>query len=149
MKRLLRLLERTDTGSDNRILQERRAIAARGFGILYWGITILLLYRQFILDQPGERYLDIFLLWMVGNSYILFASFSWGTMGKIDLAWMATRIIPVIAAIILLLELLRGNVNSPSDAIASVVSSVVGAVPVFFVFYLLYWLWLKRHKPKN
>ncbi|MDI3481472.1 MAG: hypothetical protein PWQ97_1127 [Tepidanaerobacteraceae bacterium] len=47
---------------DERIIQEARKQNSLGFTILYFGILVILLYRQFILQEPISRYWDLSLL---------------------------------------------------------------------------------------
>lgn len=47
---------------DERIIQEARKQNSLGFTILYFGLLLDLLYRQFIIQEPISRYWDIALL---------------------------------------------------------------------------------------
>jgi asparagine N-glycosylation enzyme membrane subunit Stt3 len=55
---------------DERIIQEARKQNSLGFTILYFGVLLDLLYRQFILQEPVSRYWDLALLFF-GVTFIL------------------------------------------------------------------------------
>ena len=57
---------------DERIIQEARKQHSLGFTILYFGVLLDLLYRQFILQEPISRYWDLALLFF-GVTFILAA----------------------------------------------------------------------------
>jgi len=57
---------------DERIIQEAYKQNSLGFTILYFGLLLDLLYRQFVLQQPIARYWDLALLFF-GVSFILAA----------------------------------------------------------------------------
>lgn len=47
---------------DERIIQESRKQNSFGFILLYYGLLLVLLYRQFILQEPVSKYWDIAVL---------------------------------------------------------------------------------------
>jgi len=47
---------------DERIIHEARKQNSLGFTILYFGVLLILLYRQFIRQEPISRYWDLALL---------------------------------------------------------------------------------------
>lgn len=53
---------------DERIIMGKRKIQSQAFGLSFIGLWLILLYRQFILNQPISEYLDIFLL-TIGISF--------------------------------------------------------------------------------
>lgn len=55
---------------DERIIQEARKLNSLGFTILYFGILLDLLYRQFILQEHVSKYWDLALLFF-GVTFIL------------------------------------------------------------------------------
>ena len=55
---------------DERIIQEARQQNSMGFAILYFGVLIDLLYRQFILQEPISRYWDLALLFFGVTFYL-------------------------------------------------------------------------------
>lgn len=57
---------------DERIIEEARKQNSLGFTILYFGLLLDLLYRQFILQEPISRYWDLALLFF-GVTFIMAA----------------------------------------------------------------------------
>lgn len=55
---------------DERIIQEAQKLNSLGFTILYFGILLDLLYRQFILQEHVSKYWDLALLFF-GVTFIL------------------------------------------------------------------------------
>jgi len=55
---------------DERIIQEARKQNSLGFTILYFGVLLDLLYRQFILQEPISRYWDLALLFFGVTFYL-------------------------------------------------------------------------------
>ncbi|MDW7669153.1 MAG: DUF6773 family protein [Bacillota bacterium] len=53
---------------DERILIEKRKINSRAFSYVFIGLWLIILYRQFILDQHVSQYIDIFVL-TIGISF--------------------------------------------------------------------------------
>lgn len=53
---------------DERILIEKRKINSRAFSYVFIGLWLIILYRQFILDQHVSQYIDIFAL-TIGISF--------------------------------------------------------------------------------
>jgi Kef-type K+ transport system membrane component KefB len=56
--------------TDERLIQEKRLVAAKAFGfmlLMLWGI---LYYRMFVLGQDIQEYLDIFLLTIAASLYV-------------------------------------------------------------------------------
>lgn len=55
---------------DERIVQEARQQNSLAFTIMYYGVLVDLLYRQFILLEPVSRYWDLALIFF-GVSFFL------------------------------------------------------------------------------
>lgn len=56
---------------DERILIEKRKINSRAFSYSYIGLWILLVYRQFVLNQEPSQYWDILVLTLGISFYVL------------------------------------------------------------------------------
>lgn len=56
---------------DERILIEKRKINSRAFSYAYIGLWILLVYRQFVLNQEPSQYWDILVLTLGISFYVL------------------------------------------------------------------------------
>ncbi len=56
---------------DERVIQEARKQNSLGFTILYYGLLLDLLYRQFILQDPISRYWDLALLFFGVTFYLV------------------------------------------------------------------------------
>ncbi len=100
---------------DERILQGKRKINSSAFGLVFIGLWLILLYRQFILHQEAAEYLDIFLL-TIGISiyitvnnvmqgyYITYRKKKTGTSIMFVGALVGTIVFTVIQAIVMKVE---------------------------------------------
>jgi hypothetical protein len=87
---------------DERIIQEARKQNSFGFTILYFGVLLDLLYRQFILLEPISRYWDIALLFFGVTFYLAFKRVSSGLLtNRVNLS----HIIPssIVATVVFLI----------------------------------------------
>lgn len=55
---------------DERILAEKRKINSSAFGICFLALWMIILFRQFVLEQNIKEYIDIFLLTMGLSIYV-------------------------------------------------------------------------------
>jgi len=53
---------------DERVIIEKRKINSRAFSYVFIGLWLIILYRQFILDQHISKYIDVFAL-TIGISF--------------------------------------------------------------------------------
>jgi len=112
---------------DERIIQESRKHNSSGFFILYYGLLLSLLYRQFILQDPVSKYWDLALLFFGVTFYLAAKRIGSGLFTtKVNLK----RIIPssIVASIVVLL------VNYWYLENTSPIELVVGAI-IFFVTF--------------
>ncbi len=56
---------------DERILIEKRKINSRAFSYVFIGLWLILIYRQFILEQEPSNYWDILVLTLGISTYVL------------------------------------------------------------------------------
>lgn len=130
---------------DERIIETRRKVSARGFYLLLWGLLIILLYRQFYLGQEFSDYGDIFVIWLIASFYVTIA----GTLSGLKL--FGTRktnfiLVPtVIAFTILGVNIYSGNVNDVWNGLICFGTALIGAGLTYYVFILLYKAWEKRN----
>jgi len=112
---------------DERIIQEYRNQNNSAFGILYLGVLLDLLYRQFILLDPISRYWDLALLFFGVSIYL--------ATKRVNSGLLATKpniklILPtsVVATVVILITnyYFLGN-TSPVDLI-------LGCITFFVVF---------------
>lgn len=130
---------------DERIVETRRKIASQGFSFFLLGLMLILLYRQFYLEQEFKDYGDIFVLWILGCLYVTVGGALSGLKlfgeRKINL-WL----VPVIIATTTLgVGIYQGSVETPGEGILSFAVSLVGASVVYFLISLLYRSWEKRN----
>lgn len=85
---------------DERIIQEARKQNSVGFTILYFGVLLDLLYRQFIIHDPISRYWDLALLFFGVSFYLAFKRVSTGLLTTNKVNWK--RIIPssIVATVV-------------------------------------------------
>lgn len=112
---------------DERIIQEARKQNSLGFTILYFGVLLDLLYRQFILQEPLSRYWDLALLFFGVSIYLATKRVNSGLLAtKPNLK----RIIPssIIAAFVILI------INYWWLGNTSPVELITGSITFFVVF---------------
>jgi len=116
---------------DERVIQEKRLQRSTAFTILYFGILVALLYRQFILQDPVSSYWDLAILFY-GVTFYLAAK----NVGSGFFVTASKRIIPtsIVAAIVFLFtNYWWFDRTSPTELIVGGITFFVG----FCAFLLL------------
>ncbi len=130
---------------DERILETRRKVSARGFYLLLWGLLIILLYRQFYLGQAFTDYGDIFVLWLIASFYVTIA----GSLSGLNLFGgrkINFLLVPVVVASTTLgVGIYRGSINGLGEGLLSFTTALLGAGLTLAVFIQLYRTWEKRN----
>lgn len=130
---------------DERIIETRRKVSARGFYMLLWGLLVILLYRQFYLGQEFRDYGDIFVVWLLASFYVTIA----GTLSGLKLFGgrkINFLLVPVVIAFTTLgVNIYRGTVNGLGESLLSFAVALLGAGLTFYIFILLYKAWEKRN----
>jgi len=131
--------------TDERILETRRKVSSRGFYILLYGMMLIILYRQFYLDQQFRDYGDFFILWILGCLYVTIRSTLSGLnlFGERKYNFIAVPF--VIAATNLGLGLYKGAIESVWEGILSFTVSLATSGVLLYVLFLLYKNWEKRN----
>lgn len=130
---------------DERILATKRRVTASGFQIFFFGLLIILLYRQFYLGQEFKDYGDIFVLWLLGSFYVTIR----GSLSGLNLFtarkynFLITPL--VIAGSVLGVNIYRGSVNSLWEGFLAFTTALVGAGIVFYLFTTLYRNWERKN----
>lgn len=129
---------------DERIIETRRKVSARGFYLLLWGLLIILLYRQFYLGQEFSDYGDIFVIWLIASFYVTIAGSLSGLKlfgeRKINFILVPT----VIAFTILGVNIYSGNVNDLWNGLICFGTALIGSGLTYYAFILLYKAWERR-----
>ncbi len=130
---------------DERILATKRRVTAGGFQILFLGLLIILLYRQFYLGQEFKDYGDIFVLWLLGSFYVTIR----GSLSGLNL-FTARKynfiITPlVIAGSVLGVNIYRGSVNSLWEGVLAFTTAFAGAGIAFYFLATLYRNWERKN----
>lgn len=131
---------------DERISQVKNRIAARGFGIWYILLLIVLLYRQFYLGQPASEYWDIALIFFIGTFYVAMASHAQGAVHEISIIRSFKWTIPVILIMIVTVMYLQGQISSAVDLVEAVLSALISLSLLGLLFYYLYRRWEKQNE---
>lgn len=130
---------------DERIIETKRKVSARGFHMLLWGLLIILLYRQFYLGQEFSDYGDIFVIWLIASFYVTIA----GTLSGLKLFGgrkINFILVPIVIAFIILgVNIYSGNVNDLWNSLLSFGTALLGVGVTYYIFILLYRVWEKRN----
>jgi uncharacterized membrane protein YccC len=129
---------------DERIRETMNRIASRAFGIWYLLLLAALLYRQFYLGQAPKEYWDLALIFFVGTLYVAIAGFAKGAVYENSLAQYWKWTVPVILITIIALNYFQGKVDTFADLLETLVSALIGAAFIGFIFYFLYRRWEKK-----
>ncbi|MFW6030472.1 MAG: DUF6773 family protein [Halanaerobiales bacterium] len=122
---------------DERIVKEKRKINSYAFNILFIGLWIILVYRQFVLGQSIDQYWDIFVLTLGGSFFVLINNMLKGiylTYKKKDEKYKKLLVSAAIGTIIFITvnSIFSGNGFSNSEEI---ISTIISAV-VFFIVWI-------------
>lgn len=134
------------TMQDERVVQEVRKQNSVGFAILYFGLLIDLLYRQFYLQEPISRYWDLALLFFGVSFYLTAKRVGSGFLHQgQDNKQIILKILPVaiVAAVV------NGVINGYWLGNDSVVELVVGGIAFFVSFLAIQFLMNYFSKKKN
>jgi hypothetical protein len=140
---------RKTSNADERIVQQRNAIAAKGFVFLSWGILLITLYRQFVRHQAVSEYGDYFLLFVAVSAYVVLSNFGHGSMGRADMGRILKLQVPVIVITIVVVSYFRGLLDSPLSALVVGFWAAVGALVCVPVCYGLYARWVRRNNLED
>ena len=130
---------------DERISQARRRIAAGGFGIWYYLLLGMLIYRQFYLGQPWNEYWDIVLTFFIGTLYVTIASFAQGAVYETSIIRHGKRTVPSIVITIVVVTYFKGGINTVVDLLTVVTSALLGISLLGLLAYYLYRRWEKKN----
>jgi len=130
---------------DERIIETRRKVSARGFHLLLWGLLAILLYRQFYLGQEFSDYGDIFIIWLLASFYVTIA----GSVSGLNLFGGRKSnlfIVPmVIATTILGVNIYSGNISGFGEGFLSFTVALLGSGLTYYIFILIYKAWEKKN----
>jgi len=127
---------------DERIIQEARKQNSLGFSILYFGVLLDLLYRQFILQEPISRYWDLALLFFGVSFYLAAERVSSGLLtNKLNLRSIVPSSI-VAAAVFLIVNFWWLGNKSP-------VVLIISGIIFFIGFYTINLLMQYFSSKKN
>lgn len=138
-----RLTKMRNNRYDERIIEAKRKIAARGFFILLWGLMIILLYRQFYLGQTFNDYKDIFILWLLCSAYVAFGS---SLTGISPYGGVKARLIiaPIVTAVTIVIV---QYIMHPNESLLdNTLSFIIAFLASIAVLYFLYWLYIRWEK---
>ncbi|MFO8061008.1 MAG: hypothetical protein R6U70_10205 [Bacillota bacterium] len=129
--------------TDERISRTNAAVTSRGFAILSWGLTIILIYRIFALGQEFSEFGDAFILWIAANGYVALASSLRGVQpfgGLSGRLWLVPGIVALTHT---------GMVISRGATVAEVVVafavSFAAALAVLLILQSIYRRWENRN----
>jgi ABC-type Fe3+-siderophore transport system permease subunit len=113
---------------DERIIKETRKQNNLGFTILYFGLLLALVYRQFIIKEPISDYWDLALLFFGVTFYLATKRVSSGLLTN-TLNWK--KIIPtsIIATVVFLI------INSFNNQYRSIFEAIISGVIFLVLFY--------------
>ena len=130
---------------DERIIETRRKVSARGFYMLLWGLLVILLYRQFYLGQEFSDYGDIFVVWLLASFYVTIA----GTLSGLKLFGgrkINFLLVPVVIAFTILgVNIYSGNVNDLWNGLFCFGTALIASGLTYYAFILLYRAWEKKN----
>jgi hypothetical protein len=111
---------------DERIIQEALKQNSLGFTILYFGVLLDLLYRQFILQEPVSGYWDLALLFFGVTFYLAAKRVSSGLLtNKLNLKSIVPPTIAATAAFFIVEFWWLGH-KSPVELIISGITFFIG-----------------------
>jgi hypothetical protein len=111
---------------DERIIQEALKQNSLGFTILYFGVLLDLLYRQFILQEPVSGYWDLALLFFGVTFYLAAKRVSSGLLtNKLNLKSIVPPAIAATAAFFIVEFWWLGH-KSPVELIISGITFFIG-----------------------
>jgi len=117
---------------------------ATGFGIWYVLLLGMLIYRQFLLEQPWNAYWDIALTFFVGTLYVTIACFAKGAVHDTQLIRYGKRMFPSILITIVAVLYVKGGIKTALDLLVVIVSVSVTLAMLGLLLYCLYWYWEKK-----
>ena len=130
---------------DERIQTAHNRVAAGGYWILYFLITISLYYRMLILRQHPREFWDIFAIWVMGIFFVFIASANKG-LYDIDHSfkrmWLTIGIVVPIVSLALLF--IAGEIHSVADGCMYLGGVLLGIGPVIAIAYFLNRRWKRK-----
>ncbi|MFO7941244.1 MAG: hypothetical protein R6U92_01145 [Bacillota bacterium] len=130
--------------NDERIRRTNEAITSRAFAILSWGLTALLIYRIFFLEQVLSDYVDIFALWLLANAYVAVGT-TWGGVQPFGGRPWNLLLVPSIIAIVNVIAVINRGTPTVAEVLFTFVVAFGTAALVLAGFRALYRLWEKRN----
>ena len=130
---------------DERISQDRRRIAATGFGIWYILLLGMLYYRQFYLGQSWNEYWDIALTFFIGTLYFTMASFAQGAVYETSVIRFGKWTVPSILITIVVVMYFQGVINTVVELLTAVTSALLSLSLLGLLAYYLYRRWEKKN----
>lgn len=127
---------------DERIIQEARKQNSFGFTILYFGLLLDLLYRQFILLEPIFRYWDLALLFFGVTFYLAAKRVSSGLLTN---NFNLRRIVPssIIAVVVFLIVNFWWLDNK--NPLGLIISGIIFFVGFYAINLLMQYLSCKKN----
>jgi len=134
---------------DERIVETRRKINSRAFSLMFFGLMVILLYRQFFLGQSIREYADLFILWMLSAVYVAFG----GVLRGIN-PFPGNRhlfiIFPcVTAATIIVVQWYYGRISTVAEGVVSLTAGLICGYAVYLIMHLLYVRWERKNLGKE
>lgn len=140
---------------DERIVSVLRQVQANAFAIMFAGLLLVLLYRQFYLQQSLREYADFLVVWFVGSTYAVVAAVVRGVDMSGSTEGSRKWLIPLGAGLMLVAVQLYQNVfhqditlRSPAVWLAAPITFASGfglGLLVQMVLGYMYRWWERKH----